>query len=151
MGVLPEAGTGLAKERKMNKSQKGWLLYIMVHLPFVFFMKVGITSLSIGAMARAKSIDRTMPGFPLPIFAVPIPGAYYVEQALHQMMKRFKVVFYKGNGRKEWFFMAPAFVALPIMVGVWFMYLMLLDRAIGTKIAPTLANYIFEVVYYFLS
>lgn len=133
----------------MNKSQKGWLLYIMIHVPFLIFLKVGITSWFIGSFKRAKSIDREMIGFPVPILILPIPGAYYIEQALHRMMKNFKVKFYNGSGKEEWFLLAPLFVALPIMVAVWFIYLMLLDRALGTTIAPTVANYIFEVVYYF--
>lgn len=130
----------------MSKSKSGWLLYIMVHFPMIVFFKVGITSLSIGAKARAKGIDREMPGFPLPIFVLPIPGAYYVEQELHKMMSRFKVDFYRGSGHSEWFFLAPLFIALPIMLVIWYIYLCGIDRALGTTIAPVLSGWFFELL-----
>jgi len=120
----------------------------MVHFPLVIFFKVGITSLSIGAKGRAKSIDREMPGVPIPIFILPLPGAYRVEQALHHILKKTKVVFYKGSGCTEWFLLSPLFVVLPIMIMIWGLYLMLFDCIFGTAIQPTVTKLFFDFIFW---
>lgn len=130
-----------------NKSKSGWLLYTMIHLPLFWKFKVGITSLSIGAKKRANSIDRDMPGIPIPIMVVPVPGAYYIEQEMHRIMRRYNTVFYRGDGRTEWFNIAPFFFTVPIQLTIWFLYLCLLDMALGTTIAPVTAEMFFDFIF----
>ena len=131
-----------------RNSKGGWLLYVMVHFPLIIFFKVGITSLSIGAKGRAKSIDREMPGRPIPIFFLPLPGAYKVEQELHRILKSTNVVFYKGSGCTEWFLLSPLFVVLPIMIMIWAGYLWLADCFFGTQILPFLAKRFFYALFW---
>jgi len=126
----------------------GWLLYVMIHLPLVFFFKVGITSLSIGAKARAKGIDRQMWGLPIPIFILPIPGAYHVEQALHKMLRRTNVKFYRGSGHQEWFFLSPLIVVVPIMLVVWGFYIGIADMLMGTQMLPFVSGLIFRFFFW---
>ena len=131
-----------------RNSRGGWLLYVMVHLPLVFFFKVGITSLSIGAKARAKGIDRQMWGLPVPIFILPIPGAYHVEQALHKMLRRTNVNFYHGSGQREWFFLSPLIVVVPIMLVVWGFYLGIADMIMGTQMLPFVSRLLFNFLFW---
>lgn len=118
----------------------------MVHFPIIVFFKVGITSMHIGAGKRAKDIDKTMPGIPIPIFILPIPGAWHFEQAFHRMCRKFRVNFYKGDGRSEWFFLAPVFLVIPTMCAIWCVYLYGIDRMLGTRILPVLADSFFEAL-----
>lgn len=129
----------------MSKSKSGWLLYAMVHIPGIWRFKVGITSLNIGAKARAASIDKEMFGFPFPIMILPVPGAYHIEQALHRMMKRYNVRFYSGSGHSEWFILAPLFIAVPIMLCIWGLYLAALDYNLNTSLLPFCAEFIYSV------
>lgn len=130
----------------MSKSKSGWLLYVMVHIPGIWRFKVGITSLNIGAKARAASIDKEMFGFPLPIMILPVPGAYYIEQELHRMMRRWNTRFYNGSGKSEWFILAPLFVAVPIMLCIWGLYLAAIDCYFNTSLLPLCAEFLCSVV-----
>jgi hypothetical protein len=130
-----------------RNSKGGWLLYILIHFPGIWRFKVGITSLSIGAKKRAAGIDREMFGFPIPIMVLPIPGAYYVEQELHRMMARWQTRFYNGSGCSEWFILAPLFVALPIMLAIWCIYFYAFDCYFHTTILPTLAGFVYELIF----
>ena len=131
-----------------RNSTGGWLLYIMVHFPLIFLFKVGITSLTIGALYRSKLIDREMPGIPIPIFILPLPGAYHVEQELHRILKRTNFVFYKGSGCTEWFFISPLFVVLPIMLTIWAGYLWLADCFFGTTMLPFFSKWFFYALFW---
>ena len=102
------------------------ILYIMVHLPFVVFWKIGITGIGIGASKRAKQIGRGAFGFPIPIFFVPIPFCYDIEQWFHRMFKGLNVVFYKGDGASEFFWFPVLFFVIPIMAVVWMGYAVLI-------------------------
>ena len=93
------------------------LLYVMVHVPGVHRCKVGITGRSV--KKRAKGIDEEMPGFPLPIFAVPLFGAYTIEQALHSLLGGLQTRFYKGSGHTEWF-LFPAHIIAPVLAAAAF-------------------------------
>lgn len=86
----------------------------MVHFPFVWWWKIGITGQS--AAKRAKWIDETMWGFPIPVFFVVIPGAYGVEQWLHEVCAPLNFRFYNGSGATEWFWFPAAIFAIPVMV-----------------------------------
>lgn len=104
----------------MNKSKSGWTLYLMVHLPFVWWWKIGITGQT--AAKRAKAIDRAVFGFPVPVFFVILPGAYFVEQWLHREFSASNIVFYRGDGRTEWFWFWVAPFAFAVMVAIWGVY-----------------------------
>ena len=135
----------------MSKSRSGWILYIMIHFPIIVFFKVGITSARIGAKGRAKAIDREMPGIPIPIFFVPIPGAYYVEQALHRMMGFSNVRFYRKDGSSEWFLLAPLFIALPVMLMIWGLWVGVMDSIFGTNMLPVLSEGVFYTIFKLLT
>lgn len=82
--------------------RSGWI-YLMVHIPFVFWVKIGITGKTAGA--RAKEIDRAMFGFPFPIMAIYLPGVNRIEKAFHRLCSPLSVRFYKGDGHTEWFWL----------------------------------------------
>ena len=122
----------------------------MIHIPGIWRFKVGITSLSIGAVKRAKSIDKEMFGFPVPIMILPIPGAFFIEQEMHRIMRRWNTRFTKASGKTEWFILAPLFFTLPIMLCVWGLYLAAFDAYFGTKALPVVAGWFFETIFYWL-
>ena len=122
----------------------------MVNVPFIFIFKVGITSLAIGAGKRAKAIDKAMPGLPVPIFILPVPGAYYIEQEMHKIMRHFKFSFYRGDGHTETFLLAPLIFAIPVMLSVWGVYLYAFDYFFHTTILPTLARWFFYSLFYLI-
>jgi hypothetical protein len=98
------------------------VLYLMIHVPFLVFWKIGITNTNVGASKRARSIDAEMFGFPFPVFFVPVPFAYHIEQWLHGMLKPLNVSFYNGSGRTEWFWFPAAVFAFGVMAGIYFGY-----------------------------
>jgi len=101
-------------------SKGGHILYLMVHVPFVWWWKIGITGQS--AAKRARSIDGQMFGFPFPVFFVIIPGAYHVEQWLHCNLKALNVRFTRASGKSEWFWFPAAAFAFPVMAIFWGLY-----------------------------
>lgn len=130
----------------------------MVHIPFIWKWKVGITHALLGALVRAKAVDRAIDKslwwWPFPTFVVSIVppliipfGAYRVEQEMHRIMRRFKSDWYKGDGHTEWFNIVPLFFTVPIMLSVWGLYLIGLDLILGTTIAPTVARWFFEILF----
>jgi len=115
----------------MNKSKSGHILYLMVHLPFIWWIKIGITGKT--AKARAKDLDRAVFGKPVVIMFVPIPGAYLIEQDLHRRFRWLNCRFYRGDGSTEFFWFPVAFVVLPFMVAVWGGYVYAVDLILGTR------------------
>jgi len=113
-----------------NNSKSGSILYLMIHLPFFWWVKVGITSKS--AENRAKQVDRAVWGKPRVIMAVWIPGAYFIEQDLHRRFSRLNQRFYKGDGSTEWFLFPVALVLWPLMLAVWGGYINAIDLILGT-------------------
>lgn len=101
----------------MANSRGGWVMYLMINLPLVFFVKIGITGKS--ASKRAKGLNRSVPGLPIPIFFCVIPGAYYLEQWLHRSLSGLSVRYYSGDGGSEWFWILAAPFALAVMIGIW--------------------------------
>lgn len=133
----------------MSRSSKGgWLLYCMWCWPWVWKFKVGITSLSIGAAKRARDIDREMFGFPIPIMIVPVPGAYYIEQEMHRIMRRFNTRFTSASGKSEWFNVVPLFFTVPIMLAIWAIYFAGIDAIFDTSILPTVAKWFFDALFW---
>lgn len=124
----------------MKRNPKGgWLLYLMVHVPFIWFWKIGITSVGIGADKRAKQVDRAVIGRPIPVMVLFVPGAYHIEQDLHRRFQFCHCVWYRGDGHQEWFILFPI-ILFPIMVCVWMSYLFLFDLIFGTQIFSFIVN-----------
>ena len=95
-------------------------LYIMIHCPFIWWVKIGITGKK--RSARAKQIDRAVIGFPIPVAAVPLPGAYNLEQRLHRILSPLSCRFYLGDGSTEWFWIVAAVPVLVVMAAIWAAY-----------------------------
>lgn len=112
-------------------SKNGAILYLMVHCPFFWWWKIGITGKSAGQ--RARSIDKVMFGFPVPVMILFIPGAYFVEQDLHRHFSVFNFRFYEKDGASEWFWFPVAFVVLPLLISGWMGYVWLFDLCFGTN------------------
>lgn len=125
-----------------NSSKSGSILYLMVHLPFFWWVKVGITSKS--AENRAKQVDRAVWGKPRVIMAVWIPGAYFIEQDLHRRFSRLNQRFYKGDGSTEWFLFPVALILWPLMLFVWCGYINAIDLILGTDFFGMLCRVAFE-------
>ncbi len=119
----------------------------MVAIPWIWWIKIGITHVSIGALKRAFSIGKSFWGFALPIMFVPIPGAYHFEQAIHFNLKSMSFVFYKGDGATEWFWAFAAIFVLPVMLSIWGIYACLIDIVLGTTIAPLLIETFFDCLF----
>lgn len=142
----------------MSRSSKGgWLLYCMVPIPFIWWIKIGITSLDIGALKRAFAIDKAIdkslwwlpfPTFVVPIMVTPVPGAYNIEQALHGMFRHENISWYKGDGHTEFFWLTAAFRAIPIMLSINALYLAGIDAIFHTKILPTVAKMFFDALFW---
>lgn len=99
----------------------GWL-YLMLHFPFVVFVKIGITGKTVNG--RAKQIDRAMPGFPVPIMVMYLPAVRQFEQGFHRLFSPLSARFYRGDGSTEWFwFLAGLPVFLLGCLYWWGVYL----------------------------
>lgn len=103
----------------MRKSaHTGWILYVMIHVPYLVFCKIGITGVSI--RGRAKQVDRAVFGFPVPVFFCIVPfGAKWIETALHDLMAGFSARFYRGDGSSEWFWFPAGIIAVLFCASVW--------------------------------
>lgn len=106
----------------------------MVHFPFVWWCKIGITSRT--AKARAKQVDRAVFGRPVPVMAVWIPGAWHIEQDLHRRFSWLNCRYYRGDGSTEWFWFPAALIVYPLMWAVWAAYLNAVDLILGTRFFP---------------
>ena len=91
------------------------ILYVMVHAPCFWWIKIGITGKS--TRKRAAGINREMWGIPIPVVGIPIPFAKYHEAMLHRHCRRLNVRFYKGSGYSEWFWLPAIVPALIVMIG----------------------------------
>lgn len=93
------------------------ILYLMVHFPFVIFVKIGITGKS--AKRRARQIDRAVFGFPVPVMVMFLPNVRGFEQALHRMFSGLSVRFYRGDGSTEWFLIPAGLPVFAMGVLYW--------------------------------
>lgn len=128
----------------MANSKSGWTLYLMIHLPFFWWWKIGITGKT--AKERAKQLDRATIGRPFVVMAVPIPGAYLIEQDLHRRLSWFNCRWHRGDGGTEYFWFPVALVVLPFMVAVWMGYIWLLDLIFGTRIFEFIVGVVLVIV-----
>lgn len=110
--------------RRRQNSKSGWVLYMMIHFPFLWWVKIGITGRT--AEKRASDIHRAVFGFPIPVFVVILPGAHYWEQFLHGLCRPLQARFYRGDGASEWFWFPAAVPALVFMLIVWAFYFWLI-------------------------
>lgn len=127
----------------MKRSSKPFfgILYIMIHLPFVVFWKIGITGFGVGASKRATQIGREVFGFPIPVFFVPIPFCYATEQKFHQLFKSLNVRFYSGTGASEFFWFPVAAFVIPIMAAIWIGYAWLTVFCFGGDFMALMAQF----------
>jgi len=137
-------------KRKKTNGAKAWplglgALYLMVNFPLVVFCKAGITGVGVGA--RARNIDREMPGVPLPVAFVITPFAYQIEQLLHWLCSPLQVRFYRGSGHTEWFFIIAALPVAIVISALWLAEIWAFDAMFGTRILPAL----FDLFLYFVS
>ena len=132
----------------MRNSKGGWLLYLMIGVPWFWWVKIGITHVSIGAFKRAFSVGKAFVGFPFPIMFVPIPGAYGVEQWLHRVLAPLSCRFYRGDGASEWYWLPVIVVVLPVMLLIVSMYLVCFDMALGTAIYPVVSGWFFDALFF---
>lgn len=87
-------------------------LYLMIHLPKFWLVKIGISR---NVKNRAANITDSIPGRAVPLFALPIIGAEAVEQYIHRKCAPLNRPFV-GSGRTEWFYLPAAVLALGIML-----------------------------------
>ncbi len=132
----------------MRKSKGGWVLYLLIHIPFFWWVKIGITSVGIGAAKRAKNLDKAMFGFPVPIFFVVVPNAYGIEQTLHHWFRRFNCKWYSKDGSSEWFWFPVAIPTLAIMLSIIGCYLALIDACFGTQVYPAVSMFFFNALFW---
>lgn len=93
------------------------IIYLMVHLPFVWIWKIGFAHDSV--TNRAKALDKEVFGFFLPVCFIVVPFAYRLEQWFHRTFKSLKIRFYKGSGSTETYLFIAAIPALAGMLLVW--------------------------------
>lgn len=105
------------------------IIYLMVHLPFPVFWKIGFAHDN--PFKRAAALDKEVWGFFVPICFIVVPFAYRMEQAFHRRFKSLKVRFYKGNGSTETYWFPAAIPALVVMLLVWAAYLWAAGRFFG--------------------
>ena len=79
---------------------------------FLMPVKIGITG---NIQARFREIRKTSPGLELPIPLAYLPGAYYLEQAIHAMLWPFRIRWI-GSGKTEWFLGLPGVVGLVVYI-----------------------------------
>ena len=72
-------------------------IYVMWNVPHIHVCKVGIAG---SLKKRQRQVDASAPGRDLIIWAMYVPLAYQVEQALHRLFSPFRVRF-SGSGHTE--------------------------------------------------
>lgn len=118
----------------------------MIGVPWIWWVKIGITHVSIGAWERALSISDAFIGFAVPIMILPIPGAYQIEQRTHKILRCLSCRFYKGDGSSEWFWFPAALFIIPIMLTIIGIYIALIDTAFSTIFLPLYIDLIVSVL-----
>ena len=75
---------------------------------FFVLVKVGITGVP---RQRFRAIHKASPGIDIPVRLAWLPGAYYIEQAIHFLFFPFRLWSWgRGAGRTEWFIAVPGVV-----------------------------------------
>lgn len=97
------------KKRSGNGTSSRQWLYMYVHFPLFFLVKLGISG---NYKRRAKQVGNQTMGWAIPIFAVKIPFAWQCEQAMHWLFRWFSIRFF---GSREWYVLPILPIALAIM------------------------------------
>lgn len=111
-------------KRKSGNGTNGkqWL-YFLINIPMIFVVKIGITG---SLWSRISSIDKDNYGWDIPIFVIPVYGAYWIEQTNKRLCKSMQVNFFSGTGKTERFWIPAMFPALILailaFVGEWVFY-----------------------------
>lgn len=100
---------------------KQWI-YVFWNIPFVWVVKIGIAG---NVKDRHRGVDRSSPGWDIPIWFIPIFFAYQLEQAIHRGCSFLQVPFW-GSGHTERFFILAAIPAvilsLLFFIAEWVVY-----------------------------
>jgi len=75
-------------------------------------VKIGITG---NLRARFREIRKTSLGLEIPIPVAYLPGAYYLEQAIHALLWPFRFRWF-GSGKTEWFLGLPGVAGLIVYI-----------------------------------
>jgi hypothetical protein len=105
------------------------ILYLFIHFPFPWWVKIGFAHTS--AVKRAAALDKAVLGFFIPIGILVIPFAYTVEQYFHRLCHRLRFRFYRGDGSTETFWFPAALPVLAFMIFVWGCYFWAAGRMFG--------------------
>jgi T5orf172 domain len=100
----------MAQRKTGNGTSNRQWLYLYVNVPMVVLVKIGISG---NYKRRAKQVAKSSFGWTIPVFAVKIPFAWQIEQAMHRLFNWFNIPY---GGSKEWFLFPVAPVALAIML-----------------------------------
>ena len=102
------------------------IVYLMIHVPFIWWWKIGFAHYSF--VRRAVALDKAVFGIFIPVGVIIIPSASPVEQWFHRKFRPLHFRFYRGDGSTEtyWFIVAPFVYAA--MCAVWFMYFYLAGK-----------------------
>jgi len=93
------------------------IIYIMLNVPFIWKVKIGITTTG-RSSKRRHDISATTPGFVFPIWLMVLPfGTARLESDLHRIFKKLHSPFSKGSGRTEWF-LFPAGIAAWLIINM---------------------------------
>jgi len=105
------------KRRSGNGTSNVQWLYVLWNVPFIWVCKIGIGG---KLKKRERQVDRSAPGWDFIVFAMPIPFAYQIEQAVHRLCAPLRVKFW-GSGHTERFFVLaaiPAIVATTLVAAI---------------------------------
>lgn len=93
------------------------IIYLMIHLPFFWFVKIGFAHDNV--FNRANAIDKAVVGRFQPVCWIYIPFAHSIEQWFHRTFRFLAFRFYKGDGSTETYLLPAAIPALLGMLTWW--------------------------------
>ena len=107
----------MRRKKRKRKSGNGtnakqWL-YFLINIPLIFVIKIGITG---SLWKRITTIDKDNFGWDIPIFAIPVYGAYWIEQRNKKLCKGMQINFFSGTGKTERFLIFAMFPALAMAI-----------------------------------
>lgn len=111
--IIAQAGNvtktaAMSRRRSGNGTSARQWLYVFWNIPFIWIVKVGIAG---SVKKRHSQVDRSAPGWDIPIWYIKIPFAYQLEQFIHSMMSFCRIGFW-GSGHTERFFIIAAIPAI---------------------------------------
>lgn len=105
----------MARQRSPYKTGNGSIrtqhLYLIGHVPYIIFVKLGIT----GNLKRRKTqIAKKVPGTVFVICSARIPLAWHLEQKIHRVLSPFRVM--TACWGKEWYLFPVIIVVIPLIL-----------------------------------